>query len=188
MKLWQRLQGCVSGIDSPGQLAAGLTFGMMIGFIPKDSLIVYSLLGVLLVIRANLIAASIAGLVSAGLAGLLTPVFHTVGLYLLESNTLKPLWQQISELPLVGWTRFNNSLVMGSFVIGLFSAVPVFHVSKRWFAAYGSASYRRFRNSSLICMVVGVSKQVTSTQTVFPEVETAAVYQPTTRQPKLREG
>jgi len=188
MKLWQRLQGCFCGIDSPAQLAAGLTLGMMIGLIPKDSAITYFLLGVLLVIRANLIAATVAGLCAAGLAGILTPVFHSVGLYLLESTTLKPLWQQLDELPLVGWTRFNNSLVMGSLVIGMLSAFPVFRISKKWFAAYGPASYRRFRNSSLTCSILGTPQQVIAIQSVVSEAETAASFHSTARQPKLREG
>jgi len=209
MKLWQRIRSCVRGIDSPRQLAAGLMLGMMIGLIPKDSLIVYGLLGVLLSIRANLIAATVGGLVSAGLATLLTPVFHSVGLFILEMNLLRPMWDTISQLPLMGWTRFNNTLVMGSFVVGLLSAFPVFRIGEKWFASYGATSYRKLRNSKIACSLIGSPQEAELTQSIESEIEPSISFHtsvttdehsglrnnalkksrtPKAAQPKLRQG
>jgi uncharacterized protein (TIGR03546 family) len=156
---------------------------MMIGLIPKDSLIVYSLLGVLLAIRANLIAATIAGFASAGVAMLMTSVFHSVGVSLLELNLLKPCWNLISDLPLAGWTRFNNTLVMGAMAIGLLAAFPVFRISEKWFAAHGSSSYRNLRNSKLCCLLVGPTKTDESASPEATESETLVSFRPSSNNP-----
>ena len=57
---------------------------------------------------------------------LLDPVFHRIGASLLQAPSLRPLWTAMYNTPLVPYTNFNNTVVLGSFVGWLVLAVPIF--------------------------------------------------------------
>ena len=48
---------------------------------------------------------------------------------LLSSSLLRPLWTYLSDLPLMPWTNFHNSLVLGNVLLGLLLAYPVYRVA-----------------------------------------------------------
>jgi uncharacterized protein (TIGR03546 family) len=60
-----------------------------------------------------------------------------VGFALLEAPGLRPLWTAWYNTPLVPYTNFNNTVVLGSVVGWLVLAVPIFFAA-RW----GVARYR----------------------------------------------
>ena len=51
---------------------------------------------------------------------------HTIGSALLRREELEPMWAQLSDLPIVPLTRFNNTVFMGSMVSALTLAVLCF--------------------------------------------------------------
>jgi uncharacterized protein (TIGR03546 family) len=68
---------------------------------------------------------------------ILDPLFDRIGLALLQSASLRPLWTGLYNTPLIPYTNFNNSIVLGSVVAWLLLAVPIF-----FGARYGVARYR----------------------------------------------
>jgi len=52
-------------------------------------------------------------------AFLLDPLFHSVGSAVLEIQGLQGLYTSLYNMPIVPFTRFNNSLVMGSGVVAI---------------------------------------------------------------------
>ena len=57
---------------------------------------------------------------------MLDPVFHAIGLGLLQAPSLRELWTSMYNTPLVPYTNFNNTIVLGSVVGWLALAVPIF--------------------------------------------------------------
>ena len=68
---------------------------------------------------------------------LLDPLFHSIGVSLLGSPSLRPLWTDLYNTPLFPYTNFNNSVVLGSVVGWLALTVPIFFAAR-----YGVARYR----------------------------------------------
>jgi hypothetical protein len=60
------------------------------------------------------------------LATLLDPYSDQVGSYILTHPKLQDSFASAWQLPLVPWTDLNNTVVMGSFLIGVASLGPVF--------------------------------------------------------------
>lgn len=134
--------------DSSRRLALGVAMGILIGLIPKSSLFVWALGIVLMVSTANLMTALVTGLAASWIAIYLDVFTHRLGAIVLTDARLEPTWSQLYELPIVPWTLFNNTVVMGSLLTGLALFLPVYLLSESFFRTWGSAfskaCYHRF--------------------------------------------
>ena len=61
----------------------------------------------------------------SGIAYLLDPLFHSVGLALLTSPALEGLWTSLYSSTVWRLQRFNNSVVMGGIVLSLLLFLPL---------------------------------------------------------------
>lgn len=112
--------------ESPRVLAASLTFGLLLGFVPKDNIIAPLLGIVLLTWRFNLTLATASAALCSGLAALLDPVADALGRSVLTHPSFTPAFAWLYEWPLAPWTRFNNTVVMGSLLLALGLLCPVY--------------------------------------------------------------
>lgn len=118
------------------QIAAGIACGFILGMTPTLSLQTLLVFAVILIFRVQSGAAFLMAFFFKFVAYLLDPVFDSVGTQVLESQGLKPLFTTLYNMPLVPFTRFNNSIVMGSGVVTLLLAPVVFFVSKSLIRKY----------------------------------------------------
>ena len=133
---------------APRQLAVGFALGMVIGLVPKGNLTTIVLVAILCAIRVNLGVGLLSAFVFSW-AGILTdPLTHHIGLFLLTHDSLRPLWSYLYDLPVAPWTDFNNTIVLGSLVLGLALAYPAYRFSLPLFGRYTpmmSAKLQRFK-------------------------------------------
>jgi hypothetical protein len=67
------------------------------------------------------------------------PIANQIGFHLLTKvDGLHGLWTQLYNMPLVPYTKFDNTIVLGSFVIGLILLLPMY-VAAHW----GIVAYRK---------------------------------------------
>lgn len=121
---------------TPGQLALGFAFGVLIGLVPKGNLIAIALGVILAASRANLGVAAATILGCSFLSTYLDPVSDQVGGWLLAHPDLQGVWTQLYNQPVMPWTDFNNTIVLGSFVIGLVTLYPAYRLSRPVFEKY----------------------------------------------------
>ena len=101
------------------QIASGLAFGVFLGFAPFLSLQTFLVLFIVFIFRVQLGAAFLSAFFFKFVAFLLDPVADILGRSVLESSGLRGLWSSMYNVPLLPMTRFNNSIIMGSFLISL---------------------------------------------------------------------
>jgi uncharacterized protein (TIGR03546 family) len=91
-------------------------------------------------LNVNLSAAFLSFTLFGLLSTFLDPFFHRVGLVLLvDTEALHGMWTTLYNAPLAPLTRFNNTVVMGSFVCGLFLVLPVYLGMRAFVVAYRSS-------------------------------------------------
>ena len=122
---------------SPNAIAAGLALGMVLGLTPKFGLLGLVLLVLVLMLAVNFSAALLSTAAFTVFAWAGDPLFNKIGYALLTAPSLKGLWTAFYNTPAVPWTRFNNTLVLGSLAAGLSLLVPAFFAF-RW----GVVKYR----------------------------------------------
>ena len=139
---WIRFKGTVRGFDTPHQLGLGMAMGVAVGLIPKDSLIPLVLGVVAILTTANLLCFGIGVIAAHVVSPFLDHVTHPIGSWALTFSPLDGFWAMLTELPLMPWTRFNNTVVMGTLILGILLAVPIYIVTRmvsrtagRWFAS-----------------------------------------------------
>lgn len=146
----------VLGEAKAGQLALGFAFGLWIGMVPKGNLTAIALGIIMASTRANLGIAT-ATILLTSLASLwLDPLFDGVGAFLLSHPALQGVWTQLYNLPVMPWTGFNNSIVLGSFLIGLILVYPSYHYSKPWLKKYSEVVGKWARRYWLTRLLMGV--------------------------------
>lgn len=121
--------------DSPSQIAAGFTLGMMIGIMPKTNLIALSLCVLLFSLRCSK-GSGIAAMVLFSFATPWTdPVAHNIGLTALSVPALQANYANVFSMPLGPWIGFHNTVVTGALLLGLYVAYPVYWLTNTVFAA-----------------------------------------------------
>ncbi len=108
----------------PGQISLAMAFSLIVGLTPLWSLHNLLVLLIVLLLRVNLSAFLLGTAVFSGLAYLLDPLFHRIGLAVLMTPSLEALWTALYNSTLWRIERFNNSIVMGSLLVSLALFVP----------------------------------------------------------------
>ena len=124
--------------STPGQLALGFALGVLIGFVPKGNLVAL-VLGILLAAsRANLGIAAATILVVSFISPFFDPLSHQIGTWLLAHPSLTGIWTDLYNTPVMPWTAFNNSIVLGSFIVGVAALYPAYRLSRPVFEKYSA--------------------------------------------------
>ena len=125
--------------QTPCQIAGGFALGMLIGLSPSLTLQGVIVWFIILVLDVNLTAASLAFTLCALVAFLADPLFHRLGYALLVNvGPLQGLWTSLYNAPIAPLTRFNNTVVLGSFVSALILFTPAYLGMQRLVLAYRS--------------------------------------------------
>jgi len=102
---------------------------MFAGFTPFVSLHNLVIIFFLLFLRVNISIFLLGLAVFSGVAYFLDPLFHYLGLAVLTADSLQGLWTALYNSTLWRLARFNNSILMGSFVFSLLLFFPLFFLA-----------------------------------------------------------
>lgn len=130
-------------------LAAGMTCGFILGMTPTLSLHSLLIFLVLFFFRIQIGAALVTAFFFKFVAFLLDPAFDAVGQKVLEMESLQGLYTTLFNMPLIPFTRFNNSIVMGSFVITFALSPIIFILSQYLIVKYRTTVLARFKTTKL---------------------------------------
>jgi uncharacterized protein (TIGR03546 family) len=136
--------------QTPTQIAGGLALGSIAGLSPHLTLQIFLLWLIILALDINL-SAAIVGFAVAGLVAFVAdPVFHWVGYSLLvDIEGLRNLWTGLYNAPIAPLTRFNNTVVLGSFAVALVLSPFVYFGMKSFVVAYRSHIFARVEQMRL---------------------------------------
>jgi uncharacterized protein (TIGR03546 family) len=137
LKLIQSIIKTLHSDGTPGQVAAGIALGSALGLTPLvnvHNLVIFSLI---VLLNVSFGGGMLGWAVIVPLGFIFDPVFDRIGAALLGAGSLRPLWTSLYNTPLVPYTNFNNTVVLGSVASWLVLAVPVFFAAR-----YGVARYR----------------------------------------------
>ncbi|QEF96803.1 hypothetical protein Mal15_08330 [Stieleria maiorica] len=126
LKLINNVRKAIAGRRYPHQLAGGVALGVLLGIIPHGNLLALIVLLALVCFKVNHALMGVVAIAASFLATRLDPYSHLVGEYMLTHPTGSEWAKQAWAFPVVPWTDLNNTVVLGSFVIGTASVLPIF--------------------------------------------------------------
>ena len=152
----------LNGNASKSQIAAGISWGVLLGLVPINNFF-----GIVLFIvsfffshnhASKLFGMALVKLVSP----LLLPVIDMLGWHILYIESLQPIFTTMYNMPFVPFTKFNNTLVMGGIVGGFLLWLPVFFFFMAFIPLYrntiaplirGSKIFKKVAKSPLLKVV-----------------------------------
>ena len=111
------------------QISLALCLAMFPGFTPFISVHNFVVLFLVLILRVNLSAFLLATAAFSVLAYLLDPLFHWIGLAFLTADSLQGFWTILYNSSFWKLTRFNNSVLLGSFIFSVLCFYPLYRLA-----------------------------------------------------------
>jgi uncharacterized protein (TIGR03546 family) len=150
LKLIQSLVKTLHSEGTPGQVAAGLALGSILGLTPLLSLHNAVVVGLIVLLNISIPGAMLGWALFTPIGFLLDPLFDAIGrALLLGVPALRPLWTALYNVPVVPLTNFNNTVVLGSLVASLALCLPVFYGARLGVTRYRATVAERVRRSAL---------------------------------------
>jgi uncharacterized protein (TIGR03546 family) len=149
LKLIQSIIKTLHSEGTPGQVALGIALGSVLGLSPLmnvHNLIIFS---AIVLLNVSFGGGMLGWALFVPVGFVLDPVFDRIGASLLGAPSLRPLWTSWYNTPLVPYTNFNNTVVLGSVVAWLVLLVPIFFAARWAVARYRATIGERVRQSKL---------------------------------------
>ena len=133
----------------PGEVAAGIAFGFLLALQPGWTIIRLVILIFAFMLKINIPALFFSLLVFALASPVLDVPVEMLGGFVLGLPALSELFTTLYNMPLVPYTRFNDTLVMGGFVLGVLAWLPVFFLFRCLVTAYRNTLREKIVNSKV---------------------------------------
>jgi len=147
LKLIQKLIATLNSDGTPKQVAAGIAIGTVFGLTPLINLHNLVIFAIVLFFKITLPAVMLGWFVSIPLGFALDPLFDRLGQQLLDVLTLNPFWTTVTNAPVMALANLNNSVVLGSLVVWLVAAFPLYLIFRWAVARYRETIYARIKRT-----------------------------------------
>ncbi len=127
---WGRM---LSEHRSPQAIAAGASFGIALGVMPKDSLLALLILLAMAILPIHQFLACVIAISTTLLSSWTNLLVAPIGERFLQMPGVGACISQLYHIPLLPWFRIENSLVAGAMVFGFLAWLPSYLFAK-WFA------------------------------------------------------
>ncbi|MCQ2576145.1 MAG: TIGR03546 family protein [Treponema sp.] len=134
----------------PGEIAHAVCLGIILGFMPKTNLLWYLLTIGFLFMRINRGTLFISTVLFSLLAPVCDSLFDTIGYWVLNISFMGPVFSKLLDIPLLGFTMFNNSIVAGALIFSLLIYVPVYFISRLFTKCWRSTIAPYVRKTKLM--------------------------------------
>jgi uncharacterized protein (TIGR03546 family) len=153
-KLLAKILAVLNSEISPKQIAAGFAYGVIVGMLPVKGLMPYVLMLLSFIININLVGVAAAAAIFKIISFALDPLSNRLGYAVLTQPGLREFFTSLYNTPIIPYTRFNNTIVMGSLVLGLLLAIPMYFAAKYFVVHYRT----RYRDRILKWKIVQIFK------------------------------
>ena len=133
-------------------ISLAIVLGLIYGFLPSSNLFSFIILIIMLIIR-----------IPFGLFLASSAIFKTIGYFLdtifdktgyLVLTSFIHFWEFIYNLPLMRWSGFNNTIVMGSLVWGVIIAIFLFVILNEFIRVYREKVFSFLKKYKLLKWLV----------------------------------
>ncbi|MEK6624794.1 MAG: TIGR03546 family protein [Bdellovibrionota bacterium] len=131
------------------QIAAGVALGFIMGMAPAFSLQTILVLLLALIFRVQFGAAGLAAFFFKFIAWPFDPLFDRFGQVILEMDSLHSTLTWAYNLPIIPFTKFYNSVVMGSGVLSFILFPAVFFLARMLIQKYRELIVAKIKDTKM---------------------------------------
>ena len=136
LKIFKKIINLLQSDISPDQIAWGFALGAILGLVPGFFMKVLLFI-VIMIFRVNLSSAFLGAALFAIIGFAIDPLIDKIGyVVLVNFGFLNSFYTWLYNLPVVPFTKFNNTVVMGSHVTGIILIKPNGNIAKKMLVYY----------------------------------------------------
>ena len=140
----------LNGNLSKKQIAAGFSWGLLLGLVPAGNPLWIVLFVISFLLRHHHASKVLVMAVIKLLTGVVAPLMDMAGWEVLHVEALQPVFTELYNMPFVPFTKFNNTLVAGGLASGIALWLPVFLLVFFLVPLYRNNIAPRIRNNRLV--------------------------------------
>jgi uncharacterized protein (TIGR03546 family) len=150
LRLLQKLVKTLNSDGTPGQVAMGIAAGSILGLTPLLNLHNLIAIAAIALLNISFPAAMLGWVLFEPVGFLLDPVFHRIGAALLtDTPPLMATWTEMYNTPVVPFSNYNNTVVLGSLIGWAVLSVPIFLLARLGVARYRERILTRLKKTKL---------------------------------------
>jgi uncharacterized protein (TIGR03546 family) len=134
----------------PGEIAHACAFGALLGLMPKDNALWWLIFIFTLFMRINKGSYFIFIIIGSLLAPHLDGFFDSFGYLILMLPQCTSLFSKWLDIPFVSFTKFNNTIVMGSFLTGIITYIPIYIILRLFVMVWRKYIASALSNSKIV--------------------------------------
>ena len=129
------------------QIASGIACGLVLGFAPALSIQSILVFICIFLFRIQIGAAFVSAFFFSFIAWILDPLSSLTGSFILEIESLRPIYTAMYNMPVVPFTQFYNSITMGAGFISILLSPGVFFGSRILIRKYREKIVEKYKNN-----------------------------------------
>lgn len=137
----------------PGDLAHAAAMGLLLALVPRGNLLWVALFSLLLFVRVNKGTLFLSLILLSFVSPLLDGILDSLGYAILTLPAAQPLFVSMINVPFLGLTRFNNTLVAGSLAAGIAAYAPAYFLVRFLVKLYRDKLQSKIVNSKAYKML-----------------------------------
>jgi uncharacterized protein (TIGR03546 family) len=145
-----KLLAALNANSRPGEIAGALSCGLFLALLPGGNLLWFLLFVLFFLLKIHIATMLFSLLLLTVPAQLTDPLLHWTGEKILTLNLFLPLFQKASDTPIIPFTAFNNTVVMGALIWGTVLWFPVFLAGKQLVKAYRARIAPKLADNRLV--------------------------------------
>lgn len=144
--------GLLQSNNSARQIAIGACYGVLLGLLPLNCMMMFFLIILFFIFKLNRSAALLVFpfFKLFYVLGLAHMADYLGGLLLIDATFLKGFWYFLVHLPVICYLGINNTLVAGGFFLSFIIGIPVYAVTTRIVLAYRGRYYEKVQRSAFM--------------------------------------
>jgi uncharacterized protein (TIGR03546 family) len=140
---------------TPSQIAAGFVIGMVAGLTPSLFVLIIVIL-LFVILNVNISSGLLAIAIFGFIGYLIDPLSNALGYaVLVQVGFLKPVWTAFYDMPFIPLTGFNNTVVMGNFILAIILIIPIYNTAHLGMITYRQRYKKKVEQSALFRYVQG---------------------------------
>ncbi|MCX7905649.1 MAG: TIGR03546 family protein [Elusimicrobiales bacterium] len=128
------LRNFLNGIlkeKNPYSVGLAFAFGFVLGIIPKNNLTAHLLFVFAFIFKTNIPFFFIATILFSSFSFITDRITDPLGYFILNLDYLSSFFSWMYNAPIIPWTDFNNTVVCGGMILGLFMFLPIYFCFKK---------------------------------------------------------
>ncbi len=133
---FRKLFKALNSSGKPWQLTGAIILAMFAGFLPSNSLILFDILFLALILNVNFGLFLLFSVIFGGIGYLFDPLFESLGYTVLTNESLNGFFTSLYNSAVFRWSAFNYTLVTGSLLVSLVLSLPMYFVLNKFVTLY----------------------------------------------------